>query len=263
MSNFMIGCDPEVFVADATGVRSIIGTIGGSKDNPTPLLRLGDGFAVQEDNVAMEFNIPPSPTREAFIHNVVQARDFLNTLVNDAFGFHMVKESAIVFPDAELENPAAHVFGCDPDYNAWTGRKNPRPKGVHPNLRSCGGHVHVGVKFANKGEMYTAAQAMDVFLGIPSVLMDDGALRKSLYGKHGAFRPKPYGFEYRTLSNFWIFDEKLIGWVYDGTAKALDAMQNNKSFTTLYDQVSTCIDKNDKDLAKQLCKQLDLEVVYA
>jgi hypothetical protein len=175
----------------------------------------------------------------------------------------MVKESAIVFPDNELENPAAHVFGCDPDYNAWTGMKNPRPKGVHPNLRSCGGHVHVGVKLRDTNEIYYAAQAMDIFLGIPSVLMDDGLLRKSLYGKHGAFRHKPYGFEYRTLSNFWIFDEKLIGWVYDGTAKALDAVQSGKTFTSLYEQVAHCIDKNDKDVAAQLCKELGLEVVHA
>jgi len=58
---------------------------------------------------------------------------------------------------------------------------------------------------------------MDLYLGVPSVLMDKGELRKQLYGKAGAYRMKPYGVEYRTLSNFWIFSDTTIGWVWDNT----------------------------------------------
>lgn len=260
--NFTIGCDPEVFVADNTGLRSIIGTIGGTKDEPRRLARLGDGFAVQEDNVAMEFNIPPSNSREAFLHNVVQVRDFLNTLVNDAFGFHMVNSSAEVFPDAELESPMAHVFGCDPDYNAWTLAKNPLPRSDNKNLRSCGGHIHVGYKFQSKNDIYETIRAMDLFLGVPSILMDNGELRKKLYGKAGAFRTKDYGCEYRTLSNFWIFDNKLIEWAYNGTQKALEAVTNGVSFADLHKEIVQAIDYNDKNMAEQLVNKFNLEVVH-
>jgi hypothetical protein len=41
------------------------------------------------------------------------------------------------------------------------------------------------------------------------------ALRRELYGKAGAFRPKPYGVEYRVLSNRWLNSEALIRWVYN------------------------------------------------
>jgi hypothetical protein len=66
---------------------------------------------------------------------------------------------------------------------------------------------------------------MDLFLGVPSILMDKGDVRKQLYGSAGAYRDKPYGGEYRTLSNFWIFDNHLIEWVWNNTSRAVDAAE--------------------------------------
>ena len=51
------GCDPEFFLKDKTGkFISAIGLVGGSKEEPKAI---GNGCFVQEDNVAVEFNIPP------------------------------------------------------------------------------------------------------------------------------------------------------------------------------------------------------------
>jgi hypothetical protein len=50
----------------------------------------------------------------------------------------------------------------------------------------------------------------DIFVGIPSVLLDDEASqrqRRILYGKAGTYRMQPHGYEYRTLSNFWSFHD--------------------------------------------------------
>jgi len=260
--SFKIGCDPEVFVADRNGaLRSIIGNIGGTKDNPLPLATLGDGFAVQEDNVAMEFNIPASDSKQAFINNVVKARDFLNTLVSDAFQWQIDNRSAASFPDDQLVDPRSHVFGCDPDFNAWTGHTNPKPKADDANLRSCGGHVHIGFAFNTKDQAMETIRGLDLLLGVPSVLMDSGDLRKQLYGKAGAFRFKSYGVEYRTLSNFWIFDERLIAWVYDNTEKVLDAVQAGASFKQYEDVITSCINSNDKTLALNLVNDFNLEVI--
>jgi hypothetical protein len=74
--------------------------------------------------------------------------------------------------------------------------------------------------FTNKGEPdsipyvhYCAAivRELDYYLGLPSLKWDTDGRRRKLYGKAGAFRPKPYGLEYRVLSNKWLSDEKLIG----------------------------------------------------
>lgn len=250
MSKFKIGCDPEIFVGNSGGLKSIIGTIGGTKMIPRPL-PIGEGYAVQEDNVALEFNIPAAESREEFIERVCTARDFLDTLMQDGFGLSLQKVSAASFPSEELQDPRALEFGCDPDFNVWTRKRNPRPAATDPNLRSCGGHVHVGYSFDNKEQSLSMIRAMDYHLGVPSVLIDKGELRKQLYGKRGAFRFKPYGVEYRVLSNFWVFDETLIGWVYDNTATALDAVLSGSSFIEYADVIQEAIDNNNKSVAEQ------------
>ena len=67
-------------------------------------------------------------------------------------------------------------------------------------------------------------QYMDLLLGNLSILLDRSpasAVRKELYGKSGAYRPTPYGCEYRTLSNFWASHPKLVSLAYDLTERAL------------------------------------------
>ena len=255
---FSIGADPELFVGDQIP-RSVIGKVGGTKDFPMPL-PLGEGFAVQEDNVALEFNIPPSYSKADFISNLVKATGFLEQHICAPFGWSFDKRSAISFAMEELDDPRAFVFGCDPDFNAWTGRINPRPNSEDRALRSAGGHVHIGCKHLDV-KPRAVVRACDLYLGVPSVLMDNGELRKQLYGKAGAYRVKPFGVEYRTLSNFWIFDEKLVGWVYDNTERALVAALEKKPIIQDRELILQAINNNDKEAAKQLVDKYDLEVV--
>lgn len=108
-------------------------------------------------------------------------------------------------------------------------------------------------------------KAMDLFLGVPSVLMDEGEERKQLYGKAGAHRPKPYGVEYRTLSNFWIAPggtdtrrKELCSWVWKSTELALSNLGvAEKHEATILD----AINNNNKKAAKYLVKQMGLIVV--
>lgn len=257
---FKLGCDPELFLADATGkLRASCGKIGGSKHAPQPL-PIGDGYCVQEDNVAIEFNIPPAANAKEFVSSIHKTLDFLTQGVKRMHNFHIVNMSAASFPKDELVDPAALEFGCDPDYNAWTLARNPRPKADDETLRSCGGHVHVGLE----GQVIDRIQlirTMDLYLGVPSVLMDKGELRKKLYGKGGAFREKPYGVEYRTLSNFWVFDERLTQWVWNNTEKAINAVGARFATDNYKDSILDAIDNNNKEAAAYLVKELKLEAL--
>jgi hypothetical protein len=258
---FFIGCDPEIFVGDSNGPRSIVGRVGGTKDCPRAL-PIGEGFGVQEDNVALEFNVPPSNSKEMFVKNVGDAMQFLDILVQDQ-QLHFLKDSAISFPDAELQTMEAQTFGCDPDYNVYTGRKNPRPKAQDKNLRSCGGHIHIGVmgtKYENV-DIRDVIRWIDLTAGVPSVLMDNGLLRKQLYGKAGAYRIKPYGGEYRSLSNFWVFDEATREWAYDATERALEMVYNGVNINNIGDEVRSTIDNNDRIAAARLCDKYNLKVL--
>ena len=123
---FSIGCDPEVFVGNDIP-RSVIGKVGGTKEYPMPL-PIGEGFCVQEDNVAMEFNVPPSNSKEEFVSNIVKATDFLENVIAAGNGWKFDKRSAISFAMEELDDPRAFIFGCDPDYNACLLYTSPSPR---------------------------------------------------------------------------------------------------------------------------------------
>jgi hypothetical protein len=259
---FKLGCDPEVFMADLQGnLKSSVGLIGGSKAFPLDL-PLGKGFAVQEDNVAMEFNIPPASGAEEYVSHIKSTLDFLSGVIKNRYGFQIINESAASFPESELQSDAALNFGCDPDYNVWTGKKNPRPEAEDKTLRSCGGHIHIGLEDVNTVNADQLGKAMDMHLGIGSVLMDKGDKRKLLYGKAGAVRYKPYGLEYRTLSNFWIFDDRLIEWVWRNTERAISAVEAQFPFDEYRDSIVNTINNNDKRLAQEMVSKFGLEVIH-
>lgn len=242
---FTIGADPELFLTDKEGkYKSVIGMIGGTKDAPKILTTRG--HAVLEDNVAAEFNIPPCDSFASFKKEIQFTLEKIREILP---GLEFSTESAVSFPDDQLQCADAWIFGCDPDYNAWTGYENAKPYADDINLRSAGGHVHVGTDL----DKNAVIQAMDYYLGLPSVWMDNGTLRRNLYGKAGACRYKPYGVEYRTLSNFWIFKSNLIKWVYDGTQKALEFVDSGRSFTKdQATQIQLAINTSDTKLAKYL-----------
>jgi hypothetical protein len=254
-----LGADPEVFLIDGGGTPiSAIGKFGGTKHKPKPLDGLAPGFTVQEDNVAVEFGIPPAHNQTTFVRYIQMVQEkVLEQMASSGKTAHLkfAKVSCVMMQDDQLQHPMSHEFGCEPDYNAWTGQENAKPKGSHPNLRTAGGHVHVETQLDPK----KVVQAMDLFLGIPSLTMDTGsaaAKRRQMYGKAGAMRFKPYGLEYRVLSNFWIFKETYIKWVWNQTAKALAFVAKNEQVP---DYVEDVINANDVVIAKHLMKEFSLQ----
>jgi len=247
---FTIGADPEFFLKQNHKHISAIGRIGGTKQFPKPMPKRG--FAMQEDNVSVEFNIPACNDPSTFVKAIRYAMNTIKKAVPD---FDVSTESAVVFDADQLQDPAALEFGCEPDYNAWTKRINPRPKAADQNLRSAGGHVHVGTR-ENPIEVI---RAMDLFLGVPSTQKDPGVLRRQLYGKAGAFREKDYGCEYRTLSNFWIFSPDLITWVFNQTERAIEFVEEGN---TIDEQtgimIQECINNNHGGAYESLCKTYGL-----
>jgi len=221
MSFVRIGSDPETFLQDSTGkFISSVGLIGGTKDEPMPI---GEGCAVQEDNVSVEFNTPPTNDVREFVKAINYNLDYIKKRA-DEMGLVVVHNPSAHFDDDQLQTREAQTFGCEPDFNAWTKSKNPKPKAADENLRSAGGHIHVGSSIA-VADPVSVIRAMDLFLGVPSVALDNGTLRRKLYGSAGSFRQKKYGAEYRTLSNFWIFNDSLIEWAYTGTQRALEFVE--------------------------------------
>lgn len=265
--NVKLGADPELFLVDGNGhLKSAIGLIGGTKNAPRKLEVEGD--AVQEDNVAVEFNIPPASSREHFVGSIGRVLAYLaNYAGNKDLKLSIVP--AAIFPDKELIDPRALEFGCEPDYNVYTQMENPRPELPKElqNLRSCGGHIHLSwdidpthkvrpwPHFTGDG-IRTAEQlikAMDLFVGCPSIQFDNDMMRRKLYGKAGAFRFKPYGVEYRTLSNFWLKDKNLVEWAYTQSMHAVDYLNSGGEIDPEhYTMINNCINNGDEGALTQL-----------
>lgn len=252
-----LGSDPEVFLTKQGQFKSVIGLIGAGKENPLQIEGMEKGYTLQEDNVSLEFGIPPAANADQFVEHI---QSVLQAGLQHCKGFSFSKLSCVIFPEEEMQHPMAHIFGCEPDFNAWTGEENTKPQPPHPFLRSAGGHIHVETTLPKRPVIMSA----DLFLGVPSILMDKEEKRRLLYGKAGACRYKPYGVEYRTLSNFWVFDERYIRWAWRNMERAVATIEKDKEFwvNNPFDVlVQDCINTSDKKLAKQLIREFNLEVV--
>lgn len=249
-----LGADPEIFLKNQSGTMiSSVGRIGGTKDHPRPID--DEGNAVQEDNVSVEFNIPACHTvdelRAAIHKNLDYIKDFVGVQ-----GLELAIIPSAVFSDEELDSEGARTFGCDPDFNAWKeGARNPKPRAKNPNLRSAGGHIHVG--HDDSVDSILLIQWMDVYVGCQLLRFDTDSQRRELYGRAGAYRKKFYGTEYRTPSNVWITDDKLMQLVWDQTDKALArAKAGDRVPDDLAQVVQDCINNSDLSLLAIVEEQL-------
>ncbi len=247
----LIGADPEVFVRNPNSkeFRSGYGMIAGTKEAPYKVHK----GAVQVDGMALEFNIDPAETVDQFYENITTVRNQMQKMVP---GYELAAVPVADFSEQVLkEQPKeALELGCEPDWCAWTGAFNPRPDGT-VNFRSGAGHIHIGftegvdVRSENHmADCVAVVKQLDYYLGVPSLLWDSDNRRRSLYGKAGAFRPKSYGVEYRTLSNAWLNDDRLIKWVYLAAVQGVRDLENGKSAFQKYGNLAqTIIDNNQTD----------------
>jgi hypothetical protein len=239
LQSLTVGTDPELFIMDrSTGkVISAIGLIPGEKGEPYKPKDLPDGFGVQTDNILAEFNIPPVKSREEFIANINVMKNFIRQFVqkiNENYDI-LCQASARVDED-QLQSDQAKLFGCDPDYNAYTESQNPKPKGDITNLRSTGMHVHLG--FAENVSIpckLNIIRMLDFTLGIPSIIIDRDKDRRTLYGKAGCFRLTSYGVEYRTVSGAMLKTDARIGLVYDLAVHAVRTFSEEKYQKLFYE----------------------------
>ena len=216
--SYSFGADPELFIRDMEGNLLVAcGNIGGTKAAPVPLEEGGPGYAIQEDNVMVEYNIPATTTARRFANSVQfgleMALQFVRTKFPEAYFSESGEE---LFPAPLLKHGGARQFGCSPEFNAY--EQGGVVQALDPDTlvqpdgsawRFAGGHVHLGYDTLNyELPKFVVAQWADVFLGLRAVAVDPQPQRRALYGQPGRFRPTSYGIEYRSLSNFWVRDQR-------------------------------------------------------
>lgn len=266
MSKLLIATDAELFVKDAKSgiITSIAGVLGADKHNKKTIT---SDVRLQEDNVLLEFDTNPHDNLGDFMGNVAKAM-VISEQEAGKLGMEVVPNTCShIYSDDELKSfhPDAFVFGCDPDFNALTGGMNQKPVAANAGLRTAGAHIHFGydtIQEVTQQSRQIIGVMCDYMMGLPSLILDPDTRRRELYGKAGAVRFKPYGVEYRTLSNFWLFDSANRKFVFDQAHKAFEAFRSG-SFQELVARISpnavqAAINANDKRLAEEYLSVLQV-----
>jgi len=259
----LVGCDPEVFVKQNGVFKSAHGLVKGTKDYPFPVSK----GAVQVDGMALEFNINPAKNEDDFCLNVQTVFDELCKMVP---GYEVVATPVAHFDELYMKSQPQEALelGCDPDYNAYLGVANERPDGNRP-MRTASGHVHIGwtngqyiEDHQHREDAFMSAKMMDFYLGLPSLAYDKDVERRGMYGKAGCCRIKPYGVEYRTLSNAWLRSEKLMRQVYRNTVAGMERLMKGDLLWEKYPDIQNIINSSNVKEALKICKKEGIEVCY-
>ena len=255
IKNITLGSDPELFLEKNNKIISSVGLIGGTKNKPRAISN--EGHAVQEDNVLVEYNIPPCTTLKQWKkeHNFV--KDYLDVFVS-SLGCNLNYSASATFTDEDLNSDQAREIGCSPDFNVWEQCIN-EPGDASLNLRSAGGHISIGWDNPTEKSQEQLIKAMDMTLGLKSLFLDNDTRRKEMYGKAGCFRFTNFGCEYRVLSNFWILNDELLTWAWNTTLEAIELVNSEKvdELSILYkDKIVEAINTNNKELATELLENI-------
>ena len=221
-----IGADPEFFLKLDGQFVSAHDIVPGTKYKPYPLSK----GAVQADGTAVEFNITPASSKKEFVDNILTTLLEVREMVPKEYEFSFIP-SVEYNPEYFQTIPVRfRRLGCDPDFNAYKeGKVNPKPDDTL-TLRTGAGHLHLGWGEGirqTKDHIWdccTLVQALDNSLGRAALDWDRDRKRTLLYGAPGAFRPKPYGVEYRVLSNKWLCYPNLWPWIFDVSKHCFDRL---------------------------------------
>lgn len=267
MQKILVGADPELFMKHPNNGSFVSAhdRVPGTKYKPYKV----EHGAIQIDGTALEFNIDPAATVEEFVRNIKAVRKSLEGFVP---GYNVVAEPVALYDKKYFNQEVpgyAKTLGCDPDFDAWTMKQNPPPNPGKSPMRTAAGHIHLGwtdgQDVADKEHFILAARMArqcDFYLGVNSLLWDNDPTRRLLYGRAGAFRVKPYGVEYRTMSNRWLTSDALTAWVFTAAKQAVsDALNGFWAEDTYGDVARVIINENQVEWTHDYAFDLGLEGV--
>lgn len=262
------GCDPEFFFTRTGSKSGKEYVVGAEKVMPKGAISTYcHTNAIVIDGVQAEMN-PRASTCRANLGNDLQRgfialRDHLNangSTIKASFS------SVVKVTKKEMDSlgEKAKVFGCAPSINAYDKEASIKISGATYRKRAAGGHIHLGLNGAIKEKYDRLATIMDIIVGNTCVMIDrdpEQVERRKYYGRAGEYRTPPHGFEYRTLSNFWLRSYQLMSLVMGLSRMAIAVMDNSPEPVTNWDaetkllslvdvkDVRKAINENDLDLA--------------
>lgn len=265
----LIGSDFEMFLVNKEGKAvSAIPFIHAGKNFPEKTSK--HGCCIQHDGVLAECNVPPVGIQEwnLFVDNISYVKGYIEEKFAKKEGLNLVCCPSMELEESQLTDPEATESGCMESYNAWLdGEANPKCNFGGSKVRTCGAHIHFSFEGANIENCIELMKVFDIFLTIPFLFMDGDDRRKQFYGKAGEMRlcdwGETRGFEARTLSNFWINDERYIEYVFGQIEKMFDYYNENgiSKINDFASDVIEAINNNNKEVAGKICDEFGLLIL--
>ena len=210
---FTFGSDPEFIISHWDELQSAISLL---PKKESAISRSGNKFYY--DNVLAEIAVKPAKNKTEAIENIRTSLQQLSKLLKPS---RFVIQASAKYPSKQLMDKEARIAGCNPEWNVYTLRCVLPPEEIisKTNFRTAGGHIHIGAEgLENPINAFDVIRMFDLFLGIPSIFLDTDETskdRRKIYGHAGSHRATDYGFEYRSLGNFWLASPALVELVYD------------------------------------------------
>jgi len=230
-----IGCDPELFVFDTTLFRIVpaVGLVQGTKEKP---FKLSKG-TVQLDGTLIEIGTDPAYTEDDFVHNLkVTLEEVQQILDSKQEGRYKLLCGALAgYNRDDLKGIPKSVFnvGCEPQYHIqqnegsctpYSLRQMRGPEVISPEEVPAGGHIHIGFTSGrNCSDQGHLRDCLEVSRSIIGTLLNSPERQRAwlLFGGGRAIRVKPYGFEYRNPSAYWLHSEESVRLIFRQAVNAV------------------------------------------
>jgi len=223
---FSIGSDPEAFIINNNSglVVSSKRFTDGTKSKPEDL---GNGYALLNDNILIEGNVPPANNKYQFLDNMAHLWKTMNHRASER-NAHIHNSDCEEISNALMETEEAKEFGCSSFNDAWNDSFEIDTPQLNGNNRPAGCHIHIGLDNASESLKMAIVRSFDMFVTLPALEITGMNYRTSnLYGLLGACRIKSYGVECRSLGGTF-FNPQYFGWIYDNVKIAVNYAAENE-----------------------------------
>ena len=224
-----IGADPEFWLVKRDTGRPVSADfLEGRLGTKTAPRKLDSGGGVQVDGTAVEFNIPPAETAGEFVDNMRLTLNEVRDLIPHQYAFDFSPFRTYTPAMWEKIPEKSKEIGCDPEQHVHF-RPYVRRTKLAQRSRGVGGHLHFGwtegkdTKDDPKHAFDCRHLASICAIVLPRAMRrligadarDERRVDLTGYGGNGAYRVKPYGMEYRTLSSRWVARPDVWKHVFD------------------------------------------------
>lgn len=260
IKNYTIGSDFELFLLDKNTDEIINAKkyVRGSKTKPYNFDKSSPFWCTSLDNISMEGNIAPCTTAEDFSKSIQYVIDYMNKKLPE--NLCTVHTPAAYVNYKHLNTPESKKFGCEASYNAYTLGVNQIIDADFTNLRTCCTHVHI--KYDNMNIITSAEliKAMDLYLGIPSLLIEPVNDRRTLYGTLGEMRfSEDKTTEYRVLSSFFSQSDELRKWVFQNTINSINFInEGNRVTDEMHREFEMAMSENNLEIASNIVTSFNI-----